>query len=279
MTQSAKTRAVGKWSLFTIALILSLILMLPFFYMVFCSLQPDNLTVISGEFFPKAFQLRNYLDAVKEIKMFDLLKNTLVVVVGNLTLVTISTLIIAYGFARFDGVGKNVLFYIVMSTMMLPWVVTLVPSYVIFDRLGWVNTFLPLIIPAIGGSAFYIFMMRQFFMNIPRDLDEAATIGGCNSFMILFRILLPQMKPAIATMLILSFNGVWSDYIGPNLYLQKPALHTLSIGLNYFKSMSGGSMPWHIVMAACTLFSLPMALVMFFAQDAFTRGIVTSGLK
>ena len=201
------------------------------------------------------------------------------VVVGNLTLVTISTLIIAYGFARFDGVGKNVLFYIVMSTMMLPWVVTLVPSYVIFDRLGWVNTFLPLIIPAIGGSAFYIFMMRQFFMNIPRDLDEAATIDGCNSFMILFRILLPQMKPAIATMLILSFNGVWSDYIGPNLYLQKPALHTLSIGLNYFKSMSGGSMPWHIVMAACTLFSLPMALVMFFAQDAFTRGIVTSGLK
>ena len=279
MKQSERVKTVEKYVLFLTELILSVILMIPFFYLLFCSIQPDNLTIISGKFFPQAFQLKNFADAIEEIKMFDLLQNTLVIVIGNLSLVTVSTLIVSYGFARFQGVGKNVIFYIVMSTMMLPWVVTLVPSYVIFDRLGWVNTPLPLIIPAIGGSAFYIFMMRQFLMNIPRDLDEAATIDGCNSFMILFRILLPQMKPVIATMLILSFNGVWSDYIGPSLYLQKPSLHTLSIGLNYFKSMSGGSMPWHIVMAACLLFSLPMVLVMFFAQDAFTKGIVTSGLK
>lgn len=264
---------------FTSVLFISLILAIPFFYLIFCSFQPESLNIIAGEFLPSGMRFINYAEAVKEIKLFMLLKNTVTIVIGNLTLITLSSVFVAYGFARFNSKYKSIIFYIMMATMMLPWVVTLVPSYVIFDKLGWVNTFLPLIIPAMGGSAFFIFMLRQFIMNIPKDLDEAAMIDGCNSFGILFKILLPQMKPAIATMLILSFNGVWSDYIGPSLYLHKPSLHTLSIGLNYFKATSGGSMPWNIVMAACVLFSLPMVAVMFISQDAFTKGLVTSGLK
>lgn len=261
------------------AFIISILLMFPFIYMIFGSLNESSSDVISGGFFPTAFQLSNYAEAIEQMKFFKLAKNTLIITVGNLILMGTSSIVVAYGFARFDAPGKNVIFYLILSTMMLPWVVTLPPMYMIFDKLNLVNTFVPLIAPAFGGSAFYIFMMRIYISKIPRELDDSAKMDGCTTFGILWRIILPQMKPIIATMLVLSFGGVWSDYIGPSLYLQKSNLHTLSIGLKYFKSISGGSMPWHVVMAACTLFSVPMVVMMFFSQKALTEGMMTGGIK
>jgi multiple sugar transport system permease protein len=167
--------------------------------------------------------------------------------------------------------------------MMLPWVVTLIPSYIIYRKLGWLspdvmNGYLPLIIPSLGANTFFIFLFRQFLMGIPRALDEAAEIDGCGKMGILFRILLPQCLPILATMIIFSFNTGWSDYVGPSIYIVREEYYTLSIALAKYQ-VSNSSTPWHTVMAGCLLFSLPMVIVMFSAQGAFQRGIVTSGLK
>lgn len=266
--------------MYLLAVLISVIVAIPFLWMLQCSLQPDTASIFHTpvKLLPKTFRLQNYFDAFQKIKMGRLLKNTMILVVSNMALSITSSVMIAYGFARFRARLKNVLFYLLLGTMMLPWVVTMVPAYIIFYKIGWVGTFLPLIAPSIGGNAFYIFMLRQYLMGIPRDFDEAATLDGCSRLGILIRILLPQCKPILATLVIFSFTGTWSDYVGPSIYLQKPSMQTLSIGLEYFRSMTS-VMPWNLVMAACVMFSIPMILVMFFAQNAFTRGIVTSGLK
>ena len=264
---------------FIFGLIICVFLMFPFIYMIFGSLNKASSDLMSGGFFPTAFQLSNYVEAIKQMHFFRLAKNTLIITAGSLFLMGTSSILVAYGFARFNAPGKSFIFYLILSTLMLPWVVTLPAMYMIFDKLHLVNTFVPLIAPSFGGSAFYIFMMRIFISKIPTELDDSAKMDGCTSFGILWRIIVPQMKPIIATMLVLSFGGVWSDYIGPSLYLQKSSLHTLSIGLKYFKSISGGSMPWHVVMAACTLFSVPMVVMMFASQKALTEGMMTGGIK
>lgn len=273
-------KKIGSSVFFIIALVISVIAAVPFLWMISCSLQPSLVDIFKWP--PKLIPLQprwqNYLDAINKIHMVDLLKNTMVLVVCNVTLQVVSSTLVAYAFARFKAPGSKVLFYVLLSTMMLPWVVTLVPSYILFLRMDMVGTFLPLILPNMAGSAFFIFMLRQFIMALPRDLDEAARIDGCNSFSILVKILLPLCKPALATMIIFAFVSTWSDFVGPSIYLTKPSMQTLSIGLQYFRSTTS-SMPWHLVMAAGTMVSLPVVLVFFFAQNAFTRGIVTSGIK
>lgn len=263
-----------------VAVAIAVIVAIPFLWMLLCSLQPDLAAVfhIPPVINPSAFRLENYVDAFNTVKMGTLFRNTMILVVSNMALSIASSILVAYGFARFRARYRELLFYLLLATMMLPWVVTMVPAYVIFYRIGWVGTFLPLIAPSIGGNAFYIFMLRQYFMGIPRDFDEAATLDGCGRLRVLTHILLPQCKPILATLVIFSFTGTWSDYVGPSIYLLKPSMQTLSVGLEYFRSMNS-IMPWNVVMAACILFSLPMVIVMFSAQNAFTRGIVTSGLK
>lgn len=265
---------------FILAISIALVIIIPFAWMLISSFQPDSSSLfLKPPRFPKPLRLRNYVDAIKEIQMFDLIWNTLVLVFWNLVLSIGASIFVAYGFARFRVKESNILFFILLSTMMLPWVVTLVPSYIIFNKIGWIGTRLPLILPAIGGNAFFIFLLRQFMMGIPRSLDEAATIDGCGRFGILFKIILPQCKPIIATMAVFSFTGTWSDYVGPRIYLaSSPNLQTLSIGLQYFQS-TNSVMPWHLLMAACVIFAIPMVVVMFLAQNALSRGIVTTGIK
>lgn len=281
LTKSLKTKKlIGKFLTYITAVLIALIIVLPFLWMIRCSLEPDANSIFKTpiKIIPDNLCFSNYIKAFNTIQMGSLFKNTMILVIGNMVLSTASSILIAYGFARFRAKYKDVLFYLLLSTMMLPWVVTMVPAYILFLKLGWVETFLPLIAPAIGGNAFYVFMLRQYLMGIPKELDEAAIIDGCSRFGILIKILLPQCKPILATMLIFSFSGIWSDYVGPSIYLSKPSMHTLSIGLEYFRS-TNSVMPWHLVMAACTMFAIPMVLVMFFSQNAFTKGIVTSGLK
>jgi len=266
----------GWWLL---AAVISMVMAVPFLWMVSNSFKG------AAEIFqwppllvPKQWMSENYVNAFQSIDMLLLTKNTLIVVICVLVLQIASSVIVAYGFARFEAPGSKTLFYVLLATMMLPWVVTMIPAYVIFLKINWVGTYLPLIAPHIGGSAFFIFMIRQFFMGIPRELDEAATIDGCGDLKILFRIILPNCKPLLATLLVFSFTATWSDYIGPSFYITDPDMFTLSLGLQAFRGLNS-TMPWHEVMAACVIFSLPMVIIFFIAQNAFTKGIVMSGLK
>ncbi len=266
---------------FLIALVIAIFFALPFLYMILMSLMKSSNAIF--EYPPKLYsgvlQFENYAKAWQEINMGMLLVNTLIMVVAQMAIGILASILVAYGFARFKNKYSDFFFVILLSTMMIPWVVTLIPSYALFERLGWLGTRLPLIIPWIGGSAFNVFMIKQFLDDIPTEFDEAAKIDGANSLTILFRILLPQIKPCLATLTVYSFINAWCDYVGPSIYFQSnPDLFTLSLGMQMFFS-STGSADWTHVMAASVLFSMPMVLVITFAQKAFVRGVTTSGLK
>ena len=231
---------------------------------------------------PSPWTFSNYPDVFKQWNFFQLLGNTLFVVFSSMIISITASILVAYGFARFRAKGKNLMFGFMLSTMMLPWIVALMPSYILFTKLQWTGTFLPLIVPAIGGGAFNIFLLRQFMMGIPKSLDEAGIIDGCSRLGVLVKLLLPQCMPIIATLVVFSFNGAWSDYVGPSIYLMgNEAKYTLSVGITVLKNQAGGQgeIQWQMIMAACVMFSLPMILVLSLAQNAFIRGIVTTGLK
>lgn len=265
---------------FLIALKLAIFFALPFVYMVLMSLMESSASIF--EYPPKFFtgaHWENFVNAWKTIHMEKLLGNTLLMVAARMLIGITASILVAYGFSRFKNRYSNFFFTILLSTMMIPWVVTMIPSYSMYERLGWIGTPLPLIIPWIGGSAFNIFMLKQFMDDIPMSLDEAAMIDGANSFTILWRILLPQIKPCLATLVVYAFIDAWCDYVGPSIYLQSdPDLYTLSLGMQQFFS-STGSADWTLVMAASVLFSIPMVLVLVFAQKAFVKGVVSSGIK
>ena len=272
--------AAGRAVCFVVALLTAVLFCLPFVYMLLCSFQPESADIFvwPPDLIPDHFRFANYADAFEVMNFPRAFGNTMLLVVSVMGLSVTGSVLVAYGFARFEARLKNALFGLLLSTMMLPWVITMIPSFAIYKYIGWIGTRLPLIIPAVGGSAFNIFMLRQFMLGIPKDLDEAARIDGCSSFGILWRILLPNMAPVLATLVVFSFTNVWNDYVGPSIYLLDSDLHTLSLSLYNFQDASG-VMEWNKVMAGCVMFSLPMVLVLFLAQNAFVRGIVTSGIK
>ena len=267
--------------LFIIALLISIFFALPFIYMILMSLMKSSNDIFTypPKLYSGVLKFSNYSEAFKEINMGRLLVNTLIMVVSSMGIGITSSILVAYGFSRFKNKYSNIFFVILLSTMMIPWVVTMIPAYAEFEFLGWIGTRLPLIIPWIGGSAFNVFMLKQFMDDVPKDLDEAAKIDGANSFTILIKVLLPQITPCLATLLVYAFINSWSDYVGPSIYLQSnPDLYTLSLGMQRFFS-STGSANWTHVMAASVIFSLPMVLVLTCAQKAFVRGVVSSGIK
>ncbi len=194
----------------------------------------------------------------------------------------ITASLVAYSFARFEYRGRDVLFMITLSTMMLPAQVTLIPQFVLFYKLGWVNTHLPLWVPHwFGGGAFAIFLMRQFFLTLPLDLDEAALIDGAGYFRIFWSILVPLCKPVLATLAIITIIASWSDFLGPLIYLNTPEKFTVSVGLQFFNAVPevGGEPMQHLLMAACVMSMVPIILMFFFGQRFFVQGIVMSGIK
>lgn len=266
---------------FFISLCCACFFAMPFAYMILMSLMKSSnaIFIYPPTLYSGTFRFENYIEAFKEINMGKLIFNTLIMVVSTMGIGITSSILIAYGFSRFKNKYSDFFFVLLLSTMMIPWVVTMIPAYAEFEFLGWIGTRLPLIIPWIGGSAFNVFMLKQFMDEIPMELDEAAKIDGANSFTVLFRVILPQLKPCLATLCVYAFINAWSDYVGPSIYLQSnPELYTLSLGMQGFFSATG-SADWTHVMAASVMFSLPMVLVLSFAQKAFIRGVVTSGIK
>ncbi|NLA59150.1 MAG: carbohydrate ABC transporter permease, partial [Firmicutes bacterium] len=200
------------------------------------------------------------------------------IITGTVLIGTIlSNSIVAYSFARLRWPGRDLLFAVLLSTIMLPQQVTMIPLFILFSKLNWVNTFLPLTVPAFFGSPFFIFLLRQFFMSIPIDLDEAARIDGCNGFMIYWKIILPISKPALATVAIFSFMWTWNDFMHPLIYLNKMERYTLSLGVVLFQTRY--QVYWNLLMAISLLILLPCILMFFFAQKYFIQGIVATGLK
>ena len=273
-------RKIGSWVSGIAAILIGLVFSIPFFWMIFCSFQETSSDVFSyPPTMPNFLNFSNFTYYLKQTEFMTQLGNTLLLVFSNMLIGLTASILVAYGFARFRAKGKKVAFTLLLSTMMLPWVVTMVPAYMLFAKLELIGTFWPLILPSIGGSAFNIFLLRQFFMSIPRDLDEAAKIDGCNSFQVLTRILLPNCGPIIATIVIFSFIGTWSDYVGPSIYILDESHYTLALGLQFLKTSNYIAPPWHQLLAGCVIYALPMVIIYICCQKAFVRGAVGSAIK
>lgn len=275
----------GRLVLYVIVLTLCTMFGFPIFWTLMSSLKtPQEMFAYPPVIIPETFRWENYYQ-VLVIPRIPVqrwaLNSTIIVVLGTIgTVVTAS--LVAYSFARFEYRGRNLLFIITLSTLMLPAQVTLIPQFVLFYNFGWVNTLLPLWVPLwFGGGAFAIFLMRQFLMTLPRDLDEAALIDGAGYFRIFWEILLPLCKPILATLSIITLIDLWSDFLGPLIYLNSPEKFTVSVGLQFFNATPevGGDPMQHLLMAACVLSMIPVIVIFFLGQRFFVQGIVMSGIK
>jgi multiple sugar transport system permease protein len=253
-------------------------LMFPIAWMVSTSLKLErNVFEYPPRLVPDPVVWRNYLDAVTTFPFLLYLRNSVIVAgVGTLGTVLSSSLV-AFGFARRRFPERDVLFAILLSTLMLPAIVTLIPTFVLFNELGWVNTFLPLTVPAFfGGGAFNIFLLRQFYQTLPYDYDEAAYIDGASSLMVWWRIIVPFSKAPLAVIAIFSILWRWNDFMGPLIYMNQPELRTLALGLQFFRDRY--TTQYALLMAASALTLIPVVILFFSAQRYFMQGILMTGL-
>ena len=269
----------GKLVAYLVLILVSLLMLFPFLWLVVSSLKSQlEIFAYPPSWIPNPPIWQNYVDALT-FRPFGLyLRNSLAIATLNVTAVVLTSSLCAYGFARIRFKGRDFWFGIVIATLLLPSIVTLVPQFIIFTRLGWVDSILPLTVPLFfGGGAFNIFLLRQFFRTIPEELADAARIDGCSEFGIYWRIMLPLSRPALITVAIFTFLASWNDLIGPLVYLRTPDTYTVAIGLAQFR----GAMTtrWDLQMAAATVMILPVVLLFFFAQRYFIKGIVMTGIK
>jgi len=274
-----RARKIGAKVLWYVGLVsLGLVFSLPFFWMISSSLKVEaRIWIYPPKWLPNPILWENYPEALKLMHFGQLLQNTAFLTgVGTLAVVLSSSWIV-YGFARLKFPGKNLIFTILLATMMLPGQVTMVPRFIMFKELHWLNTYLPLLVPALFGDAFYIFLLRQFYMGIPTELDDAARIDGCNYVGIWWRILLPLSKPALATVTVFSVIRGWNDFLWPLIILNDSEKFNLALGLATFRGLYHTR--WGYLMAASVVVLLPMITLYFFAQHFIVEGIALTGLK
>jgi len=271
--------------LYTIVLILCILFGFPLFWTLMSSLKTSTeMFAFPPPLFPAVPQWQNYIGVwtLERIQILQWFINSTFVVILSTAGTIISASLVAYSLARFEYRGRDTLFFITLATMMLPAQVTLIPQFVLFFKLGWINTLNPLWVPFwFGGGGFAIFLMRQFLMSLPKDLDEAALIDGANYFRIFWSILLPLCKPILATLAIITVIATWGDFLGPLIYLNSPDKFTISIGLHFFNGAPevGGEPMQHLLMAVCIMSMIPIIVIFFLGQRFFVQGIVMSGIK
>ncbi len=271
-------RAAGSTVKHLVLIILSVSFVFPLFWMISTSIKPTYEQMRWPPFWiPNPFDWTNYPQAVQFEPFFHYMLNTFNYGILSVIGTVLSSSVVAYGFARINWPEKNFLFILMLATMMLPFQVTMVPLFILFKHIGWVGTFKPLVVPVFFGSAFNIFLLRQFFMTIPFSLSEAAYIDGASEFTIFMRIILPLSKPAIATIALFQFIYAWNDFTGPLIYLNNQSLYTVSLGLQTYVSSYGTQ--WGLLMAASTIATLPIVILFFLTQRTFIEGISLSGLK
>jgi multiple sugar transport system permease protein len=255
-----------------------LLVALPFVWMVTTSFKTPEAVARPGiNLWPDPWTVQGYVAAFHTAPWLVYLKNTVLITVFSVVGTVLASSMAAFAFARLRAPGSGPLFVLVLATLMLPAQVTMIPAFIIFRSLGWYDTLLPLIVPAFFGSAVYIFLIRQFFLTLPNDLEDAARIDGCGTWTIYWRILLPLATPALVTVALFAFVGAWNDFMGPLIYLNSLEKRTLALGLVSFQNAWGVDIVQ--VMAASTVITLPVLVVFFLFQRYFIEGVVTTGLK
>jgi multiple sugar transport system permease protein len=266
--------------LYTIVILLSILFALPFIWMVSTSLKDDPQTFrVPPVWLPNPMRFANYPEALTKYPFGQFFVNTLWYAIPSTVGAVLSSAIVAYGFSRIRWRGRNLIFFVCLTTIMIPFQVRFIPLYIIFKNLHWLNSYKPLIVPAFFGNVYYIFLLRQFFMSIPHELSEAAKIDGASEWSVLTKIILPLAKPALAVVGLFQFIGAWNDYLGPLIYLNRSNLFPISLGLENFNSAFAESLRWPYTMAASTVTILPIVILFFVAQRTFVEGVTVTGIK
>ena len=262
-----------------VLIVLGVAMVVPFLWMLSTSLKGyHEIFRYPPNWIPDRFQWSNYLEVWKLAPFGRFYLNSLFVGIVTTVGQVITGVLAAYAFARLEFKGRDRVFMLFLATLMVPTQVTLIPTYIVMSRIGWINSYQCLIVPFIS-TAFSVFLLRQFFLTIPPELEEAAIVDGCSKLRFIFTILMPLAKPAIASVALFGFLGSWNSYLWPLIVINSNDMRTLPIGLRYFVSQQGGGSEWHYLMAASLIVMLPVLLVFFFAQKQFIEGIARSGVK
>jgi len=279
MKNTGKKISLTNISVFILLGVFALFFILPFLWIISTSLKGDaQIFTIPPQWIPYTFHWENFTKVFDRMPFLIYLKNSVFITSITIIGTVLSSSLVAYAFGCLNWPGRNGLFILILATMMLPLQVIMIPLFVLFKEFGWLNSFKPLTIPAFfGGGAFNIFLLRQFFLTIPKDLLDSARIDGCSELRIYWNIVLPLAKPALATVAILTFMFSWNDFLGPLIYLSDKTKGTLALGLGMFVGQYVTE--WSILMAASLLMMLPMILIFFFFQKYFIQGFTMSGLK
>lgn len=276
----SRRRIFSRGLIYLILISSSIVMLIPFAWMISTSLMNEaEMFRIPPVWIPQPPRLANFTEAGSALPFTTFFRNTIVLTVGRLLPLLFSCSLVAFGFARLRARRKNLIFILMLSTMMLPFHVTMIPLYILFAKIGWVNTYLPLIVPSFFGIPFYIFMLRQFFMTIPLEYDESARIDGATTFQIFYKIILPLSKPALVAMSIFIFMWSWNDFFTPLIYLHETEKYPLALGLQLFRSYGEYSTRWDYIMAGSVLMAIPPLILFFFGQRFFVQGITVTGLK
>ncbi len=279
-------RSPAHMAAWLVLVLMSILFIVPFLWMISTSLK-DFSDLANSNWIPNPVTWDNYAKAFSFGNWPRWALNTVIITVVAVTGTVLSTSLVGYSFARLRWPGRDVIFGLVLATMMLPGVVTMIPQFILFSRLPafgfqgsptWVNTFLPLTVPAFTGNAFFIFLMRQFMRGIPMELSEAAKIDGASELRIWWSIIMPLCKPVLAAVAIFTFQGAWEDFMGPLLYLQSEHLYTLQLGLRTFDAVAGGAPAYNWLMAASFVVMLPVLVVFILFQRYFIEGVTLSGM-
>lgn len=278
-----KRRLIQKISTYVLLTIASLLFAFPLYWTASSSLQTwQELRSFSPQWWPQNPQWHNYADVFDAVPFARWMLNSFLIVAITVPGTILTGTMTAYAFARFNFVGKDIWFILMLGTMMIPATITLIPQYLLWFQLGLINTYVPLtILSWLGGSAFMVFLLRQFILSIPRDLDEAATIDGANPIRILWSIIMPLMKPALTTVAILQFLNEWNDFFAPFIYLNRIQLYTAAVGMRFFQHipLETTDPRDHLLMAAAAMMTIPVLMLFVAAQRYFISGVVLSGLK
>ncbi|MCL4543645.1 MAG: carbohydrate ABC transporter permease [Chloroflexi bacterium] len=271
-------RTAARLLAYTVLIAGSVVYGLPLFWMISTSLKPTwQIFVWPPQWIPTPIVWGNYPAVFTYVPLYRYAENTVIIATANVAGGVLVSALTAYAFAILRAPGRNLIFMLVLGTMMIPGIVLIIPTYIIFAKIHWVNTLLPLTVPPLLGGAFDIFLLRQFFLTIPLELQDSALIDGASHLRIWWSIVMPLSKPALATVGIFRFLGAWNDFFGPLIYLNSQSHYTLALGLQVFESEQGTQ--WGLLMAASTMVVAPVILVFFFAQKQFIQGIVLTGMK
>ncbi len=273
-------RLLSRTALYLTVVVLSLAFALPLLWMLVTALKDDpDVFRLPPVWIPKPIRWQNFPEALTIIPFGMHLLNTLKIAVPVVIGTLLSCSLVAYGFARIDFPGRTVLFFVCLATMMLPFQVRMIPLYIRFSNMGWLNSYKPLIVPAFFGGAYPIFLLRQFFMTIPQELSDAARIDGCSELVIFWRIVMPLAKPSLAVVGLFTFMGSWDNYLGPLIYLNDAKLYPLSVALRGFQSEFWEKHLWQYMMAASATTIAPVIIIFYIAQRTLVEGITVTGIK